>query len=233
MERWRIFEGWKVFGRCVESHTNSYGALWTILYMYFRWTVTKGNAKQATLANTQKTNRTWKRHALQVILYGYRRSNKKIFRILIFRNDIAVDCSETQSVRSVWAVIGLVLTRKKQLDNGGKSSRPSFKRNPHIKIPPRIVNIFFLSSQPPPHSTQNSKEYCKDPTPNIYIIPSSSNVREWHGIIFPHKGFYGGGIFKFIILIPKEFRPPSQKRTTRWRLPPTPIGILKHLPYTS
>ena len=39
----------------------------------------------------------------------------------------------------------------------------------------------------------------------IYIIPQSDNIKIWHGIIFPREGIQRDGIFKYKILIPKDY----------------------------
>jgi len=60
------------------------------------------------------------------------------------------------------------------------------------------------------------KGYVEKPINGIYIIPSTENVREWHGIIFPHQGFYMSGIFKFVISFPLQSpeKPPQLKFCT-------------------
>jgi len=55
------------------------------------------------------------------------------------------------------------------------------------------------------------KVYTEKAISGIYIIPSADNVREWHGIIFPHQGFYVSGVFKFVISFPTQYpeKPPQ------------------------
>src|SRR4051812_47114060 len=39
----------------------------------------------------------------------------------------------------------------------------------------------------------------------LYIVPSTDSLRRWHGVIFIRKGFYKGGIFKFLLHLPTSY----------------------------
>ncbi|ETO30335.1 ubiquitin-conjugating enzyme domain-containing protein [Reticulomyxa filosa] len=56
-----------------------------------------------------------------------------------------------------------------------------------------------------------SKVLIEKPISGIYIVPSADNVREWHGVIFPHQGFYVSGVFKFVLSFPLQYpeKPPQ------------------------
>lgn len=45
----------------------------------------------------------------------------------------------------------------------------------------------------------------------VYVMPGLDSSRHWHGVIFVHKGFYRGGVFRFRIALPMEYPnvPPS------------------------
>ncbi|TPX44991.1 hypothetical protein SeMB42_g03427 [Synchytrium endobioticum] len=39
----------------------------------------------------------------------------------------------------------------------------------------------------------------------IYVMPNPSNIHEWYGVLFLHRGFYAAGVFKFLLKIPLEY----------------------------
>lgn len=39
----------------------------------------------------------------------------------------------------------------------------------------------------------------------VYVLPSTENLREWHGVIFLRKSYYRNGVFKFVISIPESY----------------------------
>lgn len=39
----------------------------------------------------------------------------------------------------------------------------------------------------------------------VYVVPSSTNLRLWEGVVFVRQSFYAGGIFRFILTIPTEY----------------------------
>ena len=39
----------------------------------------------------------------------------------------------------------------------------------------------------------------------IIVTPSFDDLRRWHGVIFVRKGPYQGGIFKFIVQLPRQY----------------------------
>ncbi|XP_041968328.1 protein crossbronx homolog isoform X2 [Aricia agestis] len=41
--------------------------------------------------------------------------------------------------------------------------------------------------------------------PGIYVIPSYENSFLWYGVIFIRSGIYGGGIFRFKLILPDKF----------------------------
>jgi len=41
--------------------------------------------------------------------------------------------------------------------------------------------------------------------PGLYVLPSADNIRRWHGVVFVRNGYYGPGIYKFIIDIPEAY----------------------------
>ena len=42
-------------------------------------------------------------------------------------------------------------------------------------------------------------------------VLNTDNIKIWHGIIFPREGIYRDGIFKYKILIPKDYPNPFKK----------------------
>ncbi len=39
----------------------------------------------------------------------------------------------------------------------------------------------------------------------VLVTPSFDDLRRWHGVIFVRKGFYQGGVFKFTIILSKQY----------------------------
>ncbi|CAG8756213.1 8994_t:CDS:2, partial [Racocetra persica] len=39
----------------------------------------------------------------------------------------------------------------------------------------------------------------------VYVMPSADNFYIWYGVLFIHKGYYKGGVFKFKLNIPTEY----------------------------
>ncbi|CAG8464540.1 1372_t:CDS:2 [Cetraspora pellucida] len=39
----------------------------------------------------------------------------------------------------------------------------------------------------------------------VYVMPSADNFYIWYGVLFVHKGYYKGGVFKFKLNIPIEY----------------------------
>ena len=39
----------------------------------------------------------------------------------------------------------------------------------------------------------------------VYVVPSPTNVYEWHGFVVVDAGYFRGGVFRFIIHIPRDY----------------------------
>lgn len=53
-------------------------------------------------------------------------------------------------------------------------------------------------------------EVCRNPIEGIFVSPSAKNKYIWFGVIFVRKGIFGGGIFRFKLLIPSDFPDTSE-----------------------
>ncbi|KAL3897893.1 MAG: hypothetical protein SGCHY_003110 [Lobulomycetales sp.] len=47
----------------------------------------------------------------------------------------------------------------------------------------------------------------------LYVMPLPDNLYLWHGTLFIHRGYYKGGVYKFIIEIPQSY-PDSAPKVT-------------------
>ncbi|PAV65086.1 hypothetical protein WR25_20202 isoform A [Diploscapter pachys] len=59
---------------------------------------------------------------------------------------------------------------------------------------------------------------CRQPIDGIYITSSASNLFEWFGIIFIRRGVFGGGIFRFNLLIPRKYPLTSELPTVKFHI---------------
>ncbi|CAI2352427.1 unnamed protein product [Caenorhabditis sp. 36 PRJEB53466] len=48
-------------------------------------------------------------------------------------------------------------------------------------------------------------EVCRSPVEGVFVVPSSKSKYVWNGVVFVKKGLFGGGIFRFCLLIPEEY----------------------------
>ncbi len=83
--------------------------------------------------------------------------------------------------------------------------------------PPRPVGQRDIVSPPTPTGTGRAQalkdlkltieyKHLKQNAPKgILVIPAFDDLRCWHGVIFVRKGLYQGGIFKFIVNLPKQY----------------------------
>ncbi|KCV69613.1 hypothetical protein H696_04032 [Fonticula alba] len=49
------------------------------------------------------------------------------------------------------------------------------------------------------------KNLSRSPPPGMYLIPSSTNILEWHGVFFPYRGPYSGAVLRFIIILSPDY----------------------------
>ncbi|KAH9812134.1 ubiquitin-conjugating enzyme/RWD-like protein [Melampsora americana] len=50
----------------------------------------------------------------------------------------------------------------------------------------------------------------------VWVIPSPTNIYQWQGVLFIHRGYYAGAIYRFVLEIPKSYpsAPPVVRFTT-------------------
>ncbi|EGG06041.1 uncharacterized protein MELLADRAFT_36398 [Melampsora larici-populina 98AG31] len=50
----------------------------------------------------------------------------------------------------------------------------------------------------------------------VWVIPSPTNIYQWQGVLFIHRGYYAGAIYRFVLEIPTSYpsSPPVVRFTT-------------------